>query len=140
MKTRWRWKVLTIEDLKKKKCLKIISEKNAPRRLMSCDISSELWLYVCAFIALGREVTLCDLTHRSHKLCQSSPKNQPGNLWVESCQFLLFLKSFHEMEKEVEKKPLCQFQSLIKPNHHGNAAATDEGPGVQGDRRRQRRV
>ena len=106
MKTRWRWKVLTIENLKKKKCPKIISEKNAPRRLMSCDISSELWLYVCAFIALGREVTLCDLTHRSHKLCQSSPKNQPGNLWVESCQFFTVFEVFPWDGKRSWKKAI----------------------------------
>ena len=78
---------------------------------------------------------LPSVTHRLHKQCYNFVQWswRPKSIW----QYRDNMSSvFPWLEK---KKYLNQFQSLNQA-HHGNAAAPDEGPWVQGHRCRQRGV
>ena len=114
--------------------------RNYPWQAWSSEVDSQMWTrsclcIYCPLVGARPEVTQCDTsTTQTVQLCsaktQEQTKMQP--IFTISRVFPWEGKVFHWNRE-------CQFQSL-NPTHHGNAAATDEGPGVQGHRCSQRGV
>ena len=108
-----------------------------PWQAWSSEVDSQMWTQSCLCIyCLAWGQKLPSVTHRSHKqynFVQWRPKSKTN------------AANFHDiLSLPMGRKSIwnreCQFQSLNQTTHHGNAAATDEGPWVQGHRCSQRRV
>ena len=116
-----------IDDWKKEENCSEISMTSLFLRGWKSNVNSILSVHLLPW---GPEVTQCDTSIT--QLVQWRPKSKP-----KCCQFSPKTLCLSMRRKVFE--PKCQFQSL-NPTHHGNAAATDEGPWVQGDGRGQRGV